>query len=1041
VPLSPNALAVLRKRYLLKDEHGRPSETPEDLFWRVAFHVALAEKAYGADEARIQEVASRFYRMMAATDFLPNSPTLMNAGRRLGQYFACFVLPVADAIIDDKDEGIFDTLRSAAFIHKTGGGTGFDFSRLRPEATRVESTHGRASGPLSFMRVFNAATDAIHQGGFRRGANMAILRVDHPDILEFIRAKSNPHELTNFNLSVAVTDEFLRALRGNLRHYVVDPHTGRKTVLREKLRNAEGDVVGAGDREWTARDVFDLMVRHAWEAGEPGLFFVDRVNRANPTPALGEIAATNPCVPGDTWTMTEDGPRQVRDLIGKSVMLVLDGEKHPAEGGFFETGKKPLVQVTTREGYAFRSTGDHLVRRVAHLTRYVRDVEWAAAGSLKPGDQVVLSDNREWAGWPGSGSASEGYLLGLLLGNGTLKQDSAVISVWGVGEGPDSIRAAVLKAAEGLKHRSDFAGFGKPIEGRGETRMCLASLGALAARFGMTQESKRVSPTIESASSEFQSAFLRGLFDADGSVQGSQAKGVSVRLAQSNGETLQAAQRMLLRLGIASVIYQERRSAGSRQLPDGQGGIRDYPTLAQHELVISGENLVTFRDRVGFEDLDRRLRLEGVLSLYRRGLNRERFVATVETVTDAGSDAVYDVRVPDIHAFDANGIHVHNCGEQALLPWEACNLGSINLSRFVEPAGALGTATSPESRIRWKALGETAALTVRFLDDVIDVNTYPKPQIEDVVKGNRKIGLGVMGWADMLFRLGVPYESERALALGRTVMRFIRDEAWKASQELARERGPFPRWTGSAWASGSHPYFTAGVPMRNAMVTTVAPTGTLSILAGCSAGIEPLYSLAFVRQILNGESLPEVHPYFQEVAEREKFASPALTDRLAREGSCRDVAEVPARWREIFACAHDVSPEGHLRMQAAFQDSTDNAVSKTVNFRADATVDDVRRVFELAIENNVKGVTVYRDGSRKSQPMALRAEPSAPAGDLAGPVGRLVSLALSHGAAPGEVAAAIDPAGRAASEDCPECGRPLMHEEGCTKCPCGYSRC
>jgi ribonucleoside-diphosphate reductase alpha chain len=672
VSLSPNALAVLQKRYLLKDEHGRPAETPEDLLWRVAIHVALAERDR-SDEVRLQETASRFYRMMAALEFLPNSPTLMNAGRRLGQYFACFVLPVADAIIDEKDEGIFDTLRSAAFIHKTGGGTGFDFSRLRPEATRVDSTHGRASGPLSFMRVFNAATDAIHQGGFRRGANMAILRVDHPDILDFIRAKSDPRELTNFNLSIAVTDEFLRALRGNLRHYVVDPHTGRKTVLREKLRNTEGDIVGVGDHEWTARDVFDLAVRHAWETGEPGLFFVDRVNRVNPTPALGEISATNPC------------------------------------------------------------------------------------------------------------------------------------------------------------------------------------------------------------------------------------------------------------------------------------------------------------------------------------------------------------------------------GEQALLPWEACNLGSLNLARFVEPAGALGTATSPESRIRWKALGETAALAVRFLDDVIDVNTYPKPQIEEIVKGNRKIGLGVMGWADMLFRLGVPYESEQALTLARTVMRFVRDEAWKASQDLARERGPFPAWTGSTWAGGNHPYFTAGAPMRNALVTTVAPTGTISILAGCTAGIEPLYSLAFVRQILNGERLPEVHPYFQEVAEREKFASPALLERLVRDGSCRNLPEIPARWRDIFACAHDISPEGHLRMQAAFQEFTDNAVSKTVNFRADATTEDVRRVFELAIENNVKGVTVYRDGSRNAQPMALKADPAPPAGTLGDAIGRLVALSLARGAAPAEVARAL--AGPPLSEACPECGQPLLREEGCIKCTCGYSRC
>jgi len=670
VPLTPNALAILRKRYLLKDEHGNPAETPEELLWRVALHVAVAERVHGADDARVQETASRFYRMMAALDFLPNSPTLMNAGRRLGQYFACFVLPIADAIIDDKDEGIFDTLRSAAFIHKTGGGTGFDFSRLRPESTRVDSTHGVASGPVSFMRVFNAATDAIHQGGFRRGANMGILRVDHPDILDFIQAKADPGELTNFNLSIAVTDEFLRELRGNMKHYVVDPHTGRKTVLRDKVRDAEGAVVGVGDREWTARDVFDLAVRRAWETGEPGLFFVDRANRFNPTPAAGEISATNPC------------------------------------------------------------------------------------------------------------------------------------------------------------------------------------------------------------------------------------------------------------------------------------------------------------------------------------------------------------------------------GEQALLPWEACNLGSLNLAHFVEPAGALGTATSPESRIRWKALGEAAALAVRFLDNVIDVNAYPKPQIEEVVRNNRKIGLGVMGWADMLFRLGVPYESEQALALGRSVMRFVREEAWRASQDLARERGPFPAWAGSAWAR-NHPYFAAGAPMRNAMVTTVAPTGTISILAGCSAGIEPLYSLAFVRQILNGEQLPEVHPYFQEVADREKFASPDLTERLIREGTCRGIADVPARWRDIFSCAHDISPEGHLRMQAAFQEFTDNAVSKTVNFRSDAAPDDVRRVFELAIDHGVKGVTVYRDGSRKTQPMALKNEPAPRGGDLPGAVGRLVALALSKGADPSEVGRALT----TGEGGCPECGRPLRREEGCTKCVCGYSRC
>jgi ribonucleoside-diphosphate reductase alpha chain len=275
-------------------------------------------------------------------------------------------------------------------------------------------------------------------------------------------------------------------------------------------------------------------------------------------------------------------------------------------------------------------------------------------------------------------------------------------------------------------------------------------------------------------------------------------------------------------------------------------------------------------------------------------------------------------------------------------------------------------------------------------------------------------------------------------------MRFLRDEAWKASQDLARDRGPFPNWASSAWSSG-HRYFAAGAPMRNSMVTTVAPTGSISILAGCSAGIEPLYSLAFVRQILNGERLLEVHPYFQDVAEREKFASPGLTERLIQDGSCRDLEEIPGRWREIFACAHDVSPEGHLRMQAAFQESTDNAVSKTVNFPADATPEDVRRVFDLAVEGSVKGITVYRDRSRSTQPMALKNDPAAKPAEASGPlseaVGRLVGLALAHGASPDDVGRALDGSAARAPEACPSCGAALRSEEGCTKCVCGYSRC
>jgi ribonucleoside-diphosphate reductase alpha chain len=590
VPLTPNALAVLRKRYLIRDEAGKVVETPEQLWKRVATAVA-----------KTPEDAARYEAAMAALDFLPNSPALMNAGRKLGQLFACFVIPVEDHLVSPDDNGIFDAIRTAAVIHQSGGGTGFSFSHLRSEGSRVETTGGRSSGPVSFMRIFNAATEAIQQGGFRRGANMAILRVDHPDILDFIDLKSDPREMGNFNISVGVTDAFLDAVTRDALHEVVDPHTKRRSPLREKMRDDHGNLLGSGSKVFGAREVFERLCRRAWESGEPGLVFLDRIARFNPTPAIGAMEATNPC------------------------------------------------------------------------------------------------------------------------------------------------------------------------------------------------------------------------------------------------------------------------------------------------------------------------------------------------------------------------------GEVPLLPFEACNLASINLAHFADGGD-----------IAWPRLRETIRLAVRFLDDVIDANRYPKPPIEAIVKGNRKIGLGIMGWADLLFRLSLRYDSDAALTLARKLMKFVKEEGWQASMDLAAERGPFPNHARSIYVEKDHPLFSDGFrsrpgPMRNATVTCVAPTGTISILAGCTSGIEPAFSLAFTRHVLDGATLPEVNPVFEAVAKREGFWSEELVDRLAAGESPLTDDAIPPRWREVFVRAHDIAPDGHLRMQAAFQEFTDNAVSKTVNFPQASSPDDVRRVYELAVQLGVKGVTVYRDKSRTGQPMALEA--------------------------------------------------------------------
>ncbi|MGH7207798.1 MAG: LAGLIDADG family homing endonuclease, partial [Nitrospiraceae bacterium] len=503
-----------------------------------------------------------------------------------------------------------------------------------------------------------------------------------------------------------------------------------------------------------AAAVFDRIVEASWKSGEPGVVFLDTINAQNPTPQIGRIEATNPCVTADAWVHTADGPRQVKDLIHVQFVAQVNGNQYvTGYDGFFHTATRPVVKLRTLEGYVLRLTPDHRIRRVVRKTRYVLESEWCRAGDLRRGDQVVLNDHRADATWSGSYSFEQGYLLGHLVGDGVLKEEKAVLSVWdAAGVGTRGVMKEALRCAHTLPHRRDFKGW-MEVVGRGERRLALSSLRDLARDCGMAPGNKIISPQVEQGSSDFYQGFLRAFFDADGSVQGGLIKGVSVRLGQSDLLRLEAVQRMLLRLGIVSTIYQNRRREGMTILPDGKGGRKEYPTKSMHELVITGENLARFQDVIGFSDTDKAGKLSLLLNAYRRRLNRERFVARVESITDDGFEDVFDVVVPGLHAFDANGFLAHNCGEQPLLPYESCNLGSLNLARFV-------TAEVDKARFNWERLAHVIPDCARFLDDVIDMNRYPIEEIDRATKLTRKIGLGLMGWHDALMQLGIPYDSE-----------------------------------------------------------------------------------------------------------------------------------------------------------------------------------------------------------------------------------------------------------------------------------------
>ncbi len=913
-------------KYRLKTADGTPvDKTVSDTWARLARALAEPESDPDVWEPRFREAMEDFR-------FLPAGRIVSGAGSgREVTLFNCFVM---GGVPDDMN-GIFESLKEAALTMQQGGGIGYDFSTIRPKGAPVKGVGADASGPLSFMDVWDSMCRTIMSAGSRRGAMMGVLRCDHPDIEAFIEAKREPGKLRMFNLSVLVSDPFMQAVK----------------------EDASWELVfdGVVYKSLPARRLWDAIMRATYAYAEPGVIFIDRINALNPLHYCETIHATNPCVTGDTWVQTADGPRQVRELVGRPFRAVVDGKVHlSGQEGFFSTGVKDVLTIRSANGQALRLTPDHPVRKVTKKNRWSLSYEWLQAGKLSCGDEVLLHDHGDGADWSGRGTGEEGYLIGLLVGDGTLKSDKAVLSVWmdkatvngeAMDSGGHAVMEAAFAAAKTLPHRGDFKGWGE-VPGRGEYRMSLAAVKALAHDLGIKPGEKALTPEFERTSSKFHRGFLRGFFDADGSVQGTHAKGISVRLAQSDIARLEAVQRMLLRLGINSTFYKERRPAGTRALPDGKGGAGNYHCVANHELVVSRANLVRFADKIGFTDTGKMRRLQTAIAGYSRAINRERFTVRIAAIEIGGREQVFDVQVPGVNAFDANGFYVHNCGEQPLPPYGACLLGSINLARLVK------TPFAEDAHIDSEALGALVGTAVRMMDNVIDASRFPLPQHEHEAKAKRRIGLGVTGLADALIFCRARYGGSKAVELTESWMKTIQRAAFLTSAELARDKGSFPLFDAEKYLSGE---FIAGLDadvraaiaengLRNALLTSIAPTGTISLFAdNVSSGLEPVFSFKYTRHVMMPDGArreEEVSDYAYRVFLRQFGGDAPLPD--------------------YFVDAQGLSPNDHLVMQAVVQKYIDSSISKTINCPESIAFDDFKDIYIQAYDLGLKGCTTYR---------------------------------------------------------------------------------
>ena len=1017
IPLQSASLDIWDTKYRLKSKDGDAiDQTIDETYDRVAKALASVEKNKALQAKYYQE-----FLWALQQGVIPAGRIVSNAGAEAHKPATSTINCTVSGSIADSMDDILNKVHEAGLTLKAGCGIGYEFSTLRPKDAYVSGAGAYTSGPLSFMDIYDKMCFTVSSAGGRRGAQMATFDVAHPDVVEFIKAKREDGRLRQFNLSLLITAEFIEAVKNDKAWPLSFPVTEKEVQLDQldlkdktqiiwrDLPNKEGYVVNDNGqiacritKTLPAKRLWDIIMSSTYDYAEPGFILIDKVNEMNNNWFCENIRATNPCVTADTWVQTEQGARRVSDLIGQQTNVLVDGQLHAsAVEGFFKTATKHVLKLITKEGFSLRLTPDHKVRKISDQSRYQQKTEWCAAGELKAGDQLLLNDHRLFNQWQGLYSKNQGYLIGLLIGDGTLKQDKAVLSVWkhalpvNVGAeylndaAADAIMNKVLEASQEFTVRSDFKGWSE-IAGRNEFRLSFSGLKSLAEALGMSVGHKAVTPEIESASSDFYRGFLQGFFDADGSVQGTQEKGVSVRLAQSDIGRLEAVQRMLLRLGIKSTVYRNRRPAGIKKLPDGKGGHADYQIKAQHELVVSGENLATFQQFIDFTDMNKSIKLKMALANDKRKLNRERFTATVKAVFDDGIEDVFDIQVPGINTFDANGLHAHNCGEQPLPPYGSCLLGSINLTRFVE------NPFTKKASFDWETYRKTIRVFTRMLDNVVEINGLPLAKQRDEIVTKRRHGMGYLGLGSTLTMLGLKYGEPESLTVTEEITKILAIEGWKEGLSLSKEKGAAPIMAQEFIVTGEmlhkrpemkadgynvgdkilgkvlhakysrymqllateQPELVAELAEQGARFThhsSIAPTGTisLSLANNASNGIEPSFAHHYSRNIIREgkKSKEKVDVFsFELLAYRQLINPDAMPFS----------EEVGEKLPDYFIAADDISPKQHVDIQAAAQIWIDSSISKTANVPTDFPYDEFKSIYEYAYDKGLKGCTTFR---------------------------------------------------------------------------------